>query len=116
MKNICQFERRDVISQNCSTSTSLHLGGAEISPRQASCTANGLTSEPGGEDCRGVICKADGAGLSAILTENAKFQKKTMSNFYYVYILVDEAPGTHLPHRGFVTETHIDFPLEISGN
>ena len=26
--------------------TSLHLGGAEISPRQASCAANGLTSEP----------------------------------------------------------------------
>ena len=28
------------------TSTSLHLGKAEISPRQASCAANGLQSEP----------------------------------------------------------------------
>ena len=37
-------------------STSLHLGFAEISPRQASGVANGLTSEPNGEDCRGVIC------------------------------------------------------------
>ena len=46
--------------------TSLHLGGAEISPRQASCAANGLTSEPGGEDCRGVICAADEAGQYAL--------------------------------------------------
>ena len=42
--------------------TKFHYGFAEISPRQASCAANGLTSEPGGEDCRGVICAADEAG------------------------------------------------------
>ena len=52
----CCFEDKRIISIFLATSTSLHLGGAEISPRQAVCVANGLTSEPGGEDCRGVIC------------------------------------------------------------
>ena len=35
-------------------STSLHLGFAEISPRQASCAAKGLTSEPSGEYCNDI--------------------------------------------------------------
>ena len=45
--------------------------------------------------CHGVICKADGAGPTASITENAKLQGKPMSDFHYVYILVDEATGTH---------------------
>lgn len=51
-------------------------------------------SEPGREDCRGVICIADEAGpRQANLIINQKLV--AMSNFHYVYILVDEATGTH---------------------
>ena len=51
-------------------------------------------SEPGREDCRGVICIADEAGpRQANLIINQKLI--SMSNFHYVYILVDEATGTH---------------------
>ena len=44
----------------------------------------------------------------------ARFCSRSSSGFA---LLVDSDNWLHfLPHRGFVTETHIDFSLEISGN